>query len=304
MTLARQWRGQQPFEEAWFVQALAGPDLGLWLRWVIDATAGHAEVWALVTDRSGVIAAHRERVPLSDLGGDLFAAGPGRLERDVAVGRAGPIAWDLRFDDRGLRHGHVPLWVRMVGLGRTYAPAALDLRVSGTLSVGDRTWAVERGPGVLGHLWGPASRVVRWAWAHCNAFDREDLVFEALSAEIAGIRLTSAVLYADGHAYPFSRTRDLLRTWTRTTERTWSFEARRDSRVLTGRVDLDPSTAARVRYAGHHGPDVICTNTRFGRVRLVLRDPARGIDLDLRSRECAFELAVPADGASALPEHV
>ena len=90
MTLARQWRGQERFEEVWFLQALIGPDRGLWLRWVIDATAGEAQVWALVSTRDGGLEAHRETVPLASLGGALFEAGPGRLERDVAVGRCGP----------------------------------------------------------------------------------------------------------------------------------------------------------------------------------------------------------------------
>lgn len=307
MTVARQWRGQQPFEEVWFLEALIAPDRGLWLRWVIDATAGRAELHALVLDRSGVRAAHKEVVPIGELGGSLFATGPTRLERDGAVGSCGPIGFELRFDDRGARHAHVPLWVRFAGLGRTYAPAVLDLRVSGTVTIDGVAQRVEKAPGVFGHLWGAGSRVTRWAWAHCNAFDREDLVFEGLSAEVPlpwGPRaLTSLVLHADGHAYKFSRTRDLLRTWSSFggDGASWSFEARQDRRVLTGRIRLDPKTAARVRYPGHGRPDVTCTNTRFGAIRLVLRDPAHGIDLDLRSRECAFELAGPTDGG---PHHL
>ena len=60
-------------------------------------------------------------------------------------------------------------------------------------------------------------------------------------------------------------------------------------------MKLDPETSARVRYAGHGGPDLFCTNSRFAHARIVLRDPRRGIDLDLRSRECAFEIAGPED---------
>lgn len=301
MTLARQWRGQQPFEEAWFVEALIAPDEGLWLRWVIDATAGRAELWAIVLGRDGVIAAERESVPLSELTGDLFAIGAGRLERDFTVGRCGAVSWELRLDDRGIRHTHVPLWVRLAGLGKTYDPVALDLRVRGTVTVGGRALRVDAGPAVFGHLWGAGSRLRRWAWAHCNAFDREDLIFEGLCAElpapgVGAVGLTSLVLHADGHAYTFSRTRDLIRTWSRFGERTWSFEARAGDRVLTGRIDLDPSRAARVRYPGHGRADLTCTNTRFGVIRLVLRDPRHGVDLDLRSRECAFEIAGPADG--------
>lgn len=296
MTLARQWRGQRPFEEVWFLEALLGPDHGLWIRYVLDATAGTASVWALVVGRTGVIAAHRETVPIGTIGGVLFSGGAGRLERDVAVGKAGSIAWDLRLDDRGLRHNHVPMWMRMAGLGRVYAPAALDLRIAGTVRVGDREFAVEAGPGVLGHLWGARSGTRTWAWAHCNAFDREDLVFEGISAYPKGVGpATSLVLYADGHAYTFSRTRDLFRTWSRFSKTGWSwvFEARRDGRVLTGRIELEPEAAATVHYARADGPDLYCTNSRFAHARIVLRDERRGLDLDLQSRECAFEIASP-----------
>ncbi|MEZ4322962.1 MAG: hypothetical protein R3F61_36185 [Myxococcota bacterium] len=298
MTLARQWRGQRPFEEAWFVEALLGPDLGLWVRYVLDATAGEASVWALVMDRGGLVAAHKEVVPIESISGELFAGAGGRLEREHCVGRAGAIAWDLRLDDRGLRHNHIPFWARFLGVGRTYSPAVLDLRVQGTVSVGDRTYTVKSGPGVLGHLWGTRSRLQSWAWAHCNAFDREDLVFEGLCAYPGGYGpLTSLVLHADGHAYRFSRTRDLLRTYSRfSTDRwTWVFEAHRDGRVLTGEIALDPTRSATVRYPGHGRPTMFCTNSRFASARILLRDPRRGLDLDLRSRECAFEIVTPED---------
>lgn len=330
MTLARQWRGQQPFEETWFIEALVGPEnaptdelMGLWIRHVIDATANEAAIWAILSDRSGVRHAAREVVPLStppappsngaDAAGrstPLFAAGPGRLDRTAAVGRVGDLAWDLRLDDRGLRHAHVPMWVRLAGVGRTYAPGIFDLRVNGTLEIGppgrSKTFAVHHSPGILGHLWGGASRVRSWAWAHCNAFDREDLVFEGLSVTLDTPfgpmgPLTSVVLHADGHAYRFSRTRDLVRTWSRfdrsDRDGHWVFEARHDRQehVLTGRITLDPRRSATVRYDGHaqgaRSTDVFCTNTRFGSIRIVLRDPRRGVDIDLKSRECAFEIA-------------
>ncbi len=323
MTLARQWRGQTPFEETWFIEALVGPEnaptdalMGLWIRHVVDAASGEASIWAIVSDRRGVQHTVREVVPLDALqASGIFAAGPARLDRTTAVGRIGNIAWDLRLDDRGLRHAHVPMWVRMAGIGRTYAPAIFDLRVNGTIELGpagrSRTLPIHDSPGVLGHLWGGASRVRSWAWAHCNAFDREDLVFEGLSVMLdtpvgpVG-PLTSVVLHADGHAYRFSRTRDLLRTWSRFDLPTsvadaprgrWVFEARheRKEHVLTGSITLDPTRSATVRYDGHaqgaRSADVFCTNTRFGSVRIVLRDPRRGVDLDLRSRECAFEIA-------------
>jgi photosystem II stability/assembly factor-like uncharacterized protein len=123
-------------------------------------------------------------------------------------------------------------------------------------------------------------------------------VFEGLSVYPGGFGpLTSMVLHADGHAYRFSRTRDLFRTWSRFSTDSWSwvFEARREGRVLTGEVRMNPRKAARVRYDGHGGPDLYCTNTRFAKTRILLRDERRGLDLDLRSRECAFEIASPED---------
>lgn len=301
MTLARQWRGQRPFEETWFIEALLSPDRGLWLRFVLDATRGHAEVWALLVERDGVRTAHKITVPLEPGGGPLFSAGTARLDRDRTTGSAGDLSWDLRLEDRGARHRHVPFWSRALGIGRTYVPGILDLRIAGTVRHQDAVFEVKSGPGVLGHIWGRRSSLRRWAWAHCNAFDREDLLFEGLSAQIGGLSpLTSLVLLADGHAYRFSGTRDLIRTWSRFGGDQWVFEARRGSRVLTGEIRLAPERAARVAYPRDAADDLVCTNTRFGDIRLVLRDPSRRVDVDIRSRECAFEIVEPG----GLPTHL
>lgn len=298
MTLSRQWGGGAPFEEAWFVELLLAPDKGFWLRFRIDATAGQLEIWALATTPEGVVAAEKELFPLGPMDA-LASCAAARLERDRSVGEIGRIRWDLAFEDRGARHAHLPWWFRALKVGKAYAPGVLDLRVRGEIFVDGRPWRVERGPGIFGHHWGRASRVKRWAWGHCNAFDREDLVFEGLAAKIGRLpTLTSVVFLADGHAYRFSRVRHLARTWSRSDDHSWAFEAREGARVLTGRLSLDPATAATVTYpsGGPGRSQVYCTNTRFGHIRLVLRDPARGLDLDVRSRECAFELV----GAEAL----
>ena len=294
MTLSRQWSGDAPFEEAWFVELLLGPEQGFWLRFRIDATARELEVWAIATTPDGVVAAEKQGFPLGPMDG-LASCAAARLERDRSVGEIGRIRWDLSFDDRGARHAHLPLWFRALRVGKAYAPGVLDLRVRGEVFVDGKPWRVKRGPGIFGHHWGRRSRVERWAWGHCNAFDREDLVFEGLSAKIGPATFTSVVLLADGHAYRFSGLRHLLRTWSRTSEDTWAFEAREGDRVLTGRLVLDPAKAATVTYptGGLGRTEVFCTNTRFGRIRLILRDPTRGLDLDVRSRECAFELVGP-----------
>lgn len=300
MTLTRQWTGTAPFEETWFIEALLGPDRGVWLRFRLDATLGEVELWAVVTTSAGVLHAERRSFPLQPRGSigpaELFACAAGRLDREHTVGELGPIRWDLALEDRGARHQHQPWWLRTLPLGKTYSPAVLDLRIRGEVWVGDQSWQVRSGPGILGHHWGQRSSVRRWAWAHCNAFDREDLVFEGLSATLGPLPpATSLVLLADGHAYRFSSLRHLWRTRTQTTQDRWAFEAREGSRVLSGVVELDRARAATVTYAtgGPNRTVAYCTNSRFASIRLVLTDPKRKLDLDVRSRECAFELVGP-----------
>lgn len=290
MTLARQWTGRSPFQETWFVEALFGPDRGLWVRYVIDARRQVAQVWALVVGRDGVIAQGLEELALDGLDGLPFACPQGRLTRDRITGQVGDIRWDLQLDDLGLRHRHVPRLLTMLGLGRTYQPAMLDLRIRGTLDLPGQQWTVERGMGVLGHLWGGRSNVDRWTWAHCNAFREDGIVFEGLSARVGPRPLTSLVLHVQGHTYGFSRLRQLVRCWSDIRSPSWVFESRRGSVVLSGRATLDPTTAATVRYDRGDQAPLYCTNSRFADLQVVLRDPERGVDLDLRSREAAFEI--------------
>jgi hypothetical protein len=297
MPLARQYTGQHPFQETWFVEALFSPDEGLWVRYVLDARTGLAEVWALVTTRKGVVASAKETHPLEAAEGPVFTVGATSLTRDRAQGRCGGIEWDLALDDRGLRIRHVPRLLPHLGVGRTYVPAIADLRVQGHVRFpvdgAHTTWLVQRGMGVLGHLWGRRSRVRAWAWAHCNAFDEEDVVFEGLSARMGPLPLTSVVLHAHGHTWALSGPRQLVGTHSRWGHDHWVFEGRRGTTTLTGELVLDPSTAATVRYDTAGGA-LFCTNTRFGTARIVLSDPHRGVTLDLRSREAAFELVGPS----------
>lgn len=289
MTLARQYHRQSPFQETWFIEALFGPDRGVWVRYVLDARTRQAEIWALVVTRNGVIAQEKTTVPLDDVQGPLFSCVAGSLARDRAIGHVGTIQWDLALDDLGVRYRHVPRPLGHLGIGRTYVPAIADLRVRGEVRVGNDTWTVERGMGVLGHIWGKSSRVRSWAWAHCNAFYEEGVVFEGLSARLGPVPLTSVMLHVHGHTYGFSRLRNLVRTRTSTSGPRWTFEASLGSTLLTGELVLDPSTAATVRYDTAQGP-LFCTNSRFADIRIVLHDPRRGLDIDVRSREAAFEV--------------
>lgn len=289
MTFARQHQGQSPFQETWFVEALFSSDRGLWIRYVLDARTKQAEIWALVVTRDGVIAQEKATVPLAEASGPLFSTSAGSLSRHRATGSIGAISWDLQLDDLGVRYHHVPRLLPYFGIGRTYVPAIADLRIRGHVTMDDATWTVERGMGVLGHIWGASSRVRSWSWAHCNAFYEEGVIFEGLSARLGRVPLTSVMLHVHGHTYGFSRLRDLVSSKTSTIGSRWTFEARRGTALLTGELTLDPSSAATVRYDTDRGP-LFCTNTRFADIRVVLHDPARGVDVDVWSQEAAFEI--------------
>lgn len=295
----RRHPGNDPFEEAWFIEGSLDEERAFWLRYTLSHTAEGATcaVWAAVVEGDLVQAVRVPHILVAQPDDALLHTPSGTLTPERATGRVGPLQWDLRFSATGA-HDHLPARLARLGLsGRHYASPGLDLAVTGSLAVGDVSLTLHRAPAVLGHIWGRRANTRAWAWAHCGAFDRRpDLTFEALSArlQVGGATLpwaTSAVVQIGEHTVPFTRTRGLFLATSHVHERYWVLDIEQGQARVRARIDLpgqDHTVRVGLRHANARRTRVL--NSPLARVRLHLSDPRVG-DVRVESTRCSLELA-------------
>ena len=292
-----------PFYEVWFVKVDLGPDRALWLRYtLLDGKTREAGTWALLFDHER-IRAGKTTWPLEVAGatgtsllpdcGDVprflgqqavFHVADGHLDSGNALGSAGEIAWDLRWQDSGCRFEHTPAVLRALGLaGSVFRSPLLDLRVSGSVRIGSEIIEIDGATGMLGHIFGKR-QAHGWAWAHCNRFDGgENAVFEGLSARVrvAGMvtpPLSSFVLDVGGARFAFSGLWQLTAAQTTWGGGTWRFSARCGSARLVGELTAPPTErVALVTYTDTDDSNLWCANSKLANLKLELSDPRRGV---------------------------
>ena len=257
-------------------------------------------MWAAVVDGTGVHAARAES-PLvhPPAAGAVHSGAGGTLTPRSAVGSARDIRWKLHFDGAWRHHEHVPATVDRLGLsGRTYTSAATDLRVSGTLTAGGRTWRLDHAPAVCGHIYGARSTTDGWAWAHCAAFDgRPDVTFEGIAARLrpGGVALptaTSILLRRGTRTHSFTRLRQIFRVDSQLGTRTWRFHARDRTLDVTGEASLpDPAACVRVRYTHANGEQTWVQNSPLCALNLAVFDRRTRERDRLTSVRASFERA-------------
>jgi hypothetical protein len=297
--------------EVWFGKVDLGPERALWFRYtLLDGVQKEGATWAILFDR-GRIRAGRTPWPLDAIAGRgaplpavpndqtarflgrdvAFQVADARLDNGNALGSAGPIAWDLRLQDRGQRFVHVPLLVRAL-----WTPLA-DLRVSGTVRVaGEEPIVLDGAPAMIGHLYG-RRHAHAWNWSHCNHWDGgEEAVFEGLAAHLRlGGRVwppaASFQLAMDGHTWRFTSTWRMFAATHTFSPGVWTFRTRSGGATLEGEVRAPDAT--RIAWIGYTDTDdsrLWCANSKLGCLRLRLRDPGRGIDRTLvATGTAAFE---------------
>lgn len=298
----RVYRGQRPFYEVWFGKVDIGPGQAFWFRYtLLDGSTREAGTWAIAFDRERGIVAARETLPLDAATGGrplVFQLGQNVLDAGRAIGHAGDLDWDLTFEAAMERmHDHVPWTLKALGLARTrYVSPFGDLRLSGTIRIGERLIQVEAAPGMIGHIHGARSGH-SWAWAHCNTFrDRPDVVFEGLSARIAlgslvSPPLSSFVLWVGDRPYRFTSALGMLRARSRYGEGRWEFRAEAGGVVLEGEATAPPDDqVALVTYTDTDGSRLWCRNSKLADLRLRLIEPDRPIQEFVASGTAAFEL--------------
>jgi hypothetical protein len=207
----------EPGREVWY--SLVSPrdgSVAFWYRYTLLSTVeGRQEgrLWAALTDReepenSTFVS---EAFAFEDVwpDGDPFelTVGDAVLTSSSATGAVEDVSWDLEYDPdtyafTPLRSRRLTdlLW-RTLGTGRHWSRNEA-VRMSGEISVGDRTVELDDAPGHQGHTVSGASPPEEWTWVQCNDFEEDDsAVLEALRLEDK----LSLCFRVDGEVYPLNR---------------------------------------------------------------------------------------------------
>jgi hypothetical protein len=181
------------------------------------------------------------------------------------------VSWDLSFEPGGPTYRALPGFMYRGGLAptRPYSPT-VHTRFQGTVTVDGEAIPVDGMPGQQGHLFG-SRHAERWAWAHCGAFDHDDAILQALTAQGRRGPLTTPFLTGVGLRWRgqwlrflrFSRARDYGLG-------VWRIDVANRRYRLTGRVWADAGLMVRARYHDPDETDRYCHNSELASSRLVL----------------------------------
>lgn len=300
--------------ESWFMKANE-PDgrRAFWARCTIFARPSLpavAEAWAIAFDRHRGHVAVKSTVPLEtarfagdavdvevdgcvlSLAGARGALSSGRGSLDWRLDASAPLAAPIvHFASPSMYRDALPPFSKLV------TPLS-DARARGTVRV-DRgrddvdIWDVEEWPMMMGHNWGRGNAEL-YAWTHCNAWDIDGLVFEAVSARVRigpllSPMATSAFVRWRGRSWDLSRVRALANNRGSISLRRWEMTGKDAGLSLACDVAAETDDIVGLHYPNPSGPITHCLNTKLARARLELRLPD-GETFTATSRAAALEI--------------
>jgi hypothetical protein len=168
--------------ESWYLKAAdAASRRAVWIRYTVHKRPGETPVgslWVTLFDERGPHAA-KLTLPTPQLsagGADHLRIGESRIGADGASGAIPQLgaAWRLAFAGAAEPFPYLPRpWMYTAKLPRTKALSLRPaIRISGGLTIGERTVTLEDWPGMVGHNWG-AEHAERWIWMHGTAFEEQ-----------------------------------------------------------------------------------------------------------------------------------
>ena len=225
--------------------------------------------------------------------------GDNRLDREGARGEAGNgprIECDLSFEWGSLGFDFNPAIMYKLPLSdMMMASPALDLRVSGTVTVDGVKHHFRDAPGTQTHYWG-RRLYPNWIYLSCNTFEESGRVFEVSAPRlpVLGLRGTAVVRY-QGRVYRMNKLRSVLRDvriLADGSQGVWVVEARSGSRRFVFTVTASPGSMLvtheagkrKVLYTGH-ADCYVSVYRRFGPLW------RKAEDLSSKSR-CAAEIRI------------
>jgi hypothetical protein len=293
---ALRWDGGPGHYEVWYLSATdRGSGLGLWIRYTLRAPVagggdGECALWLMAMDAEGSTrVARKATFPLAELHAerDPFAlriGGADLTDRGMAGGFE-DVAWELSWTPSQPAAEHVHPLLRRARLAKTVLVLPHpDLRVEGTVRIGDRRLVLDGAQGGQAHLWGSA-HAERWAWLHCNDLreagggERDGDWIDAVSVVVsrAGREIgPSTPVVGRLLGEPF-RAVGPARVWRATSAfglTGWRFETRDRRRRLLCEVDAPRASLVGVTYHDPDGAQAFCFNTEVASLRATVLDRA------------------------------
>lgn len=154
--------------------------VAVWIRYTVHKPPNGpatGSIWFTLFEPSGPTAVKvTDDAPQSDGPARLLAVGPhGAVRSDGANGAisgSGTTAsWELEFDPLDEELRHLPYdWMYRVAVPRTKSTSPYpSMRVTGSVTIADRTLTLDGWLGMLGHNWG-AEHAHRWIWLRGASF--------------------------------------------------------------------------------------------------------------------------------------
>jgi hypothetical protein len=154
--------------------------LAVWIRYTVHKRPGAAptgSIWFTLFTADGPSAVKVTSGDVRQRADELVAVGDyGAVRRDGALGAiTGGIdaTWNLRFEPEAEALEHLPFaWLYRAAVPRTKSTSPYpSMRVTGTVSVGDRVLELDGWRGMLGHNWG-SEHAHRWVWLRGASFTK------------------------------------------------------------------------------------------------------------------------------------
>jgi hypothetical protein len=275
------WHGEPGRLEVWYA-TLSDPvtRAGLWVHYeTVAPTTGspYGHGWATWFAADGP--PHTERFgpePVAPaVGPSWFRIADARIALEELAGRAGSLAWDLRWKDTG-----APLWTfPRPALERGLLPAAQVVLAptalfTGSLTVGDAAHRLDGWRGGVAHIYGHGN-AKRWGWIHADLGDGDVLEVVTAVSRTAGLRRLPPMAFVrfriDGKDWPASGLPS-LRMKTKLGLRHWQLRGRIGGRQVLIRVDQPAERCVSLGYTDPDGATAVCTNTEQADIHVEVDD--------------------------------
>ncbi|EKD41540.1 MAG: hypothetical protein ACD_73C00671G0001 [uncultured bacterium] len=207
------------------------------------------------------------------------------------------LSWDLQFEDPTLSANLYPhdFLYRCKFPKSKFVEPRWSTFISGTIKINHHKISLEHHEAHQAHIWG-TQYATGWAWAHCNQFDAEGLVFEGLTAQIPLGGFLSPPMslfhfYYNGEYFPANKMRQWFGANSKYDLNGWHFEIFcRDYRFV-GTIRRNRESVVGVKYFGPNGENRFCHNSSRCQMELSVYRASKKLELirKFESKSCAFE---------------
>jgi hypothetical protein len=275
----RRWDGRRGRLEVWydtFTDAQTGT--GFWLHHELVAptqpgSPPFTRGWAAVFPPDGPPMWDRfGPAPVED--GPWFSSGDDvRAEPGVRIGRAGPLRWDLRYEDHAAPLFTFPAtaWHRELLPAAQIVPCP-TAEYKGTVVTGARTFELAGARGASARIYGYGN-AERWAWLHADLGEGDVLEVVAATSRRPGLDrlrpLPVVRLRLDGREWPAGALAP-VRFRARIDLPTWKVTGRWGDRRLRVTVTQPEDRCVEVGYTDPDGASATCTNSERADAHVLL----------------------------------